>query len=178
MGHERTQGICQSVWRPTAYLLFKREWILMSIGPGASCVVQAAMAGAKACPEPSAKPHGPTRRCRRRGQAPIASRAGATVNRRGVQVIDVLLQRALGGELAVFCVELRRGGQPGKCNMHMQHAHAHVHAHAHAHAHARARTYTRAHAMTCPCHAHAHVHVCTGGIGRIALHARVALEHG
>ena len=107
MGHERTQGICQSVWRPTAYLLFKREWILMSIGPGASCVVQAAMAGAKACPEPSAKPHGPTRRCRRRGQAPIASRTGATVNRRGVQVIDVLLQRALGGELAVFCVELQ-----------------------------------------------------------------------
>ena len=88
------------------------------------------MAVAKACPEPSAKPHGPTRRCRRRGQAPIASRAGATVNRRGVQVIDVLLQRALGGELAVFCVELRRGGQPGKCNMHMQHAHAPAHAHA------------------------------------------------
>ena len=111
----------------------------MSIGPGASCVVQAAMASAKACPEPSAKPHGPTRRCRRRGQAPIASRAGATVNRRGVQVIDVLLQRALGGELAVFCVELRRGGQPGKCNMHHAHAHAHAHVHAHAHAHAHAR---------------------------------------
>ena len=145
MGHERTQGICQSVWRPTAYLLFKREWILMSIGPGASCVVQAAMAGAKACPEPSAKPHGPTRRCRRRGQAPIASRAGATVNRRGVQVIDVLLQRALGGELAVFCVELRRGGQPGKCNMHMQHAHA-----------------------TCTCNMHMHMHV---ACARTPLHA-------
>ena len=52
-----------------------------------------------------------------------SSRAVATVNRRGVQVCDVLLQRALGGELAVLCVELRRG-QAGTCTWQM---HVHVH---------------------------------------------------
>ena len=40
------------------------------------------------------------RRCRHRGQV------DATFNRLGVQLRDGLLQRALGDELAVLCVEL------------------------------------------------------------------------